>query len=94
MPWTWDPHKAAVNLRKHAVSFQLAIRVFDDPHCRVMEDPYPDEERWRTVGRPDPNRSIVLIVVHTWPEDPEPGRIISAREATPRERRAYEEDET
>ena len=92
MPWTWDPDKAAINLKKHAVSFQLAERVFDDPYCLVMEDPYPFEERWRTLGRPDPIRSILLIVVHTWSDDHEPGRIISAREATSHERRAHEED--
>jgi uncharacterized protein len=41
---------------------------------------------------------VVVLVVHTWPEeDPDTGeqvgRIISARKATARERKAYEEDE-
>jgi len=38
---------------------------------------------------------VLLLVIHTWPEEPEEGeqvgRIISARKATARERRAYEE---
>ena len=60
---------------------------------RLARDPYSREPRWQTIGRVGP---VVLFVVHTWPEpDPETRRrdrrIISARKATRRERRAYEE---
>ena len=54
---------------------------------------YPDEARFRTIGRIEPS---LLIVIHT-EEDPDPvtgersGRIISARKATRRERAIYEE---
>lgn len=67
--------------------------MFDDPLAATIEDPYPDEQRWRTMGVV---RAVVVVVVHTWPEpDPdtgeEIGRIISARRATKPERAAYEE---
>jgi uncharacterized DUF497 family protein len=56
-------------------------------------DPDPDEARWVTVGVVGP---VTILAVHTWPEagteGGEPiGRIISARKATSRERKAYEE---
>lgn len=92
--WTWDPAKAATNLKKHGVSFDLASRVFGDPYALTLPDPYPHEDRWRTVGMPSSNSSVLLFVVHTGADeaDPDPtGRIISARRAEPRERKAYEE---
>ncbi len=91
--WTWDPAKDAANLRKHGVSFDLAKLVFDDPAHLSRLDPYPDEERWQTVGRVG---GICLFVVHTGPDatpgtDIEVGRVISARKATKLEREAYEQ---
>ena len=67
--------------------------MFDDPLSATREDPYPFEQRWRTLGTVG---TQVVMVVHTWPEvDTETsekiGRIISARKATRREREAYEE---
>jgi|SRR5580658_7371774 uncharacterized DUF497 family protein len=95
MRWIWDPDKAAANLRDHQLSFETAVHVFDDPLHLSRTDFHPDGDRWQTVGLIGP---MVVLVVHTWPDnDPsavEPvGRIISARKATPVERRAYEEDE-
>ncbi len=84
--WTWDPAKEARNKEKHRVSFALAVHVFDDPCHLTMADPEPSEDRFRTLGVVG---NTVLFVVHTWPLNDEPGRIISARKATPRERRIY-----
>jgi uncharacterized protein len=69
----------------------LASRVFGDPFALTLPDPYADEERWRTVGKPSSESRVLLFVVHTWPDEDDTGRIVSAREATPHERRAYEE---
>lgn len=92
MRWTWDPKKARKNFEKHKVSFELAERALGDPFSISMPDPYPDEERWRTLGSPSAERSLVLYVVHTWPSgEEEEGRIISARRATAQERFHYEE---
>jgi hypothetical protein len=92
--WIWDSRKAAANIAKHGLSFETAVCVFDDPLHLSLPDPHPDGERWRTIGRVGP---VLLIVVHTWSEgeidEDEPvGRIIGARKATARERKAYEDE--
>jgi uncharacterized DUF497 family protein len=89
--WRWDPTKAAANKRKHGVSFELAERVFGDPAHISVPDDHPLEERWRTIGKPSSDSSVVLFLVHTGPTDDGEGRIISARRATRRERRDYDE---
>jgi uncharacterized DUF497 family protein len=91
--WSWDLKKAVANRAKHGLSFETAARVFDDPFHASKPDPHPDGDRWHTIGLVG---SVLLLVVHTWPEvekagDEPVGRIISARKATPRERKAYEE---
>lgn len=88
MDWAWDPEKARANLVKHGVSFELATMVFDDPMQLSVPDPHADDDRWRTIGRVDQS---TLFVVHTMFEGDGGGRIVSARKATPRERRKYEE---
>ena len=93
MRWTWDPAKNEVNLRGHGLSFEAAAFAFDDPMAATVGDPYPYEQRWRTVGMVG---TQVIMVVHTWPDfeeeaEEEVGRIISARKATRHEREAYEE---
>jgi uncharacterized protein len=90
--WTWDPKKAAANRAKHGLSFETATLVFDDPLHASKPDPHPDGDRWYTIGLVG---TLALVVIHTYPEaGPEGelvGRIISARKATTRERKAYEE---
>ncbi|MQX36022.1 BrnT family toxin [Roseospira navarrensis] len=86
--WTWDPIKAERNLAKHRVSFELAALVFQDPMQLTFDDPERSEMRFRTLGSVG---GAVLVVAHTCPTETEPGRIISARRATPRERRMYHE---
>jgi hypothetical protein len=87
--WNWDLVKAELNFSKHGVRFELAERVFDDPlHLSLLDD-HLGEERWLTLGQPFPDGPLLLLVVHTDPEDGT-GRIISARKATKHERRIYE----
>jgi uncharacterized protein (DUF4415 family) len=62
LTWTWDRNKAVANLKKHKVSFELAVRVFDDPHQLSRPDPDPDEDRWQTVGRPFSSSTGILLV--------------------------------
>ena len=90
MRWTWDVEKAKKNVEKHKVSFELAERALGDPWCISVPDPFPDEERWRTLGSPSADGIVVLYVVHTWPDEDGVGRIISARRAEGHERRDYE----
>jgi len=87
----WDPVKARANRRKHGISFEDAILVFDDPYLLSEEDRWEHgEQRWRSYGLVG-SLLLVLIVAHTWEEEngDEVIRIISARKATPREREKY-----
>lgn len=86
----WDEAKAQSNIRKHAVSFELARSVFVDPFALIEQDPVRgDEVRWRTIGLAI--TGTVLFVAHTIEEkgEYELVRIISARRATPKERNLY-----
>ncbi|WP_095202427.1 BrnT family toxin [Mesorhizobium carmichaelinearum] len=86
----WDPEKARSNLRKHGVSFETAVRVFSDPFALVEQDRVDDGEyRWQTTGVVD--GALVLLVAHADREEDgiEVIRIISARRATPVERKRY-----
>ncbi|MFL6934053.1 MAG: BrnT family toxin [Xanthobacteraceae bacterium] len=91
----WDPRKALSNLQKHRVSFDEEATVFMDALALTVYDTARSqgEERWFTLGFDTSGR--LLAVAHTY-EDIGPGRarvrIISAREATKRERRYYEEE--
>ena len=93
MRWIWEPDKAVANRSKHGLSLETAVLVFDDPFHASKPDPHPDGDRWQTIGLVGP---VLLLVIHTWPksnseEDEAVGRIISARKATARERKVYEE---
>ena len=86
----WDENKARSNLNKHpGVSFDEAKTVFDDEFSITIEDPDHsiEEERFIDIGRSVKER--ILVVVYT--ERGDNIRIISARKATPAERRKYEE---
>ena len=90
MIFEWDPQKAAINLRKHKVSFKEAATVFSDPLSVTVSDPdhSTDENRYLIVGQS--HRHRLLIVSHA--EQDDRIRIINARELTPAEREAYEEE--
>jgi uncharacterized DUF497 family protein len=89
LQFAWDPAKAAANLRKHGVSLEDASTVFRNPLAKVLPDSThsEQEQRWLIVGHSAGGR--LLLVVFT--ETEERIRIISAREASARERREYEE---
>ena len=88
MEYEWDENKAAANLRKHGVDFADAVAVLEDELALTVPDPSSaEEQRFVTMGS-DPF-SRVLVVIYTWRGDCI--RLISARKATRRERRQYEE---
>ena len=84
----WDEAKAKSNLRKHGVSFDDALTVFDDPLAITLDDPdhSEDEQRFVTIGSSRARR--LLVVCHS--DRPDRIRLISARKANRRERRYYE----
>jgi len=86
MRFSWDPRKAASNVRKHGVTFEEAVTVFADPLALVASDAdYPD----RTLMVGESIRQRVLLTVFVERNDADI-RIISARRATRHERRRYE----
>ena len=90
MNFEWDEDKASSNLLKHRVSFDEAITVFDDPFYIDFFDPdhSDDEDRYIIVGQSQHHR--LLVVSYT--ERRRNARLISAREATRKEKVAYEEN--
>ena len=88
MRFEWDQQKALQNASKHGVSFDEAATVFGDPLSLTIPDPDHSlgEARFITMGRSENDR--LLVVAHTDRE--ERVRIITAREATRRERHGYE----
>ena len=89
MKFEWDPAKAAANLAKHGVSFEEAATVFRDTLSATGLDPdhSVDEDRFVIFGVSTSGR--LLVVAHT--ERGDTIRVISARPATPGERKIYEE---
>jgi len=88
----WDETKARANLRKHGISFEIAVRVFADPLAVSKQDRVENgEHRWQTVGVVD--GCLILLVAHTVRHDgdTEVIRIISARRADKQERNSYEQ---
>ena len=91
MIFAWDENKSRINRRKHGVSFEAAVRVFEDPAAvSYVERVVAGQERWHTIGLA--GGIVVLLVVHTVEEEngEEKVRIISARKASPRECAFYE----
>ena len=86
MHFQYDPAKGVVNLRKHGVSFADAEGVFYDPLALHRLDDAEAEERFVAVGLGSAGQ--ILVVVYTLRG--EEVRLISARRATPKERRDYE----
>jgi len=89
LQFTWDPAKAAANLRKHGVAFEDASTVFRNPLAKVLPDPTHSEREQRSLILGHSAGGRLLLVVFT--ETEERIRIISARDASARERREYEE---
>ena len=86
----YDPRKAAANLRKHKVSFEEALTVFDDPLSSTLPDDQHsiDERRLITVGMSVRHR--LLFVVYT--ESENRIRLIGARVVTASEKKQYEQN--
>ena len=88
MRFEWDDAKDEINQKKHGVAFEVASRVFADPNVlEYIERVVEGEERWHAIGFAS-GTVLFLTVVHTHVGD-KVVRIISAREATSRERKLY-----
>ena len=89
MNFEWDLAKADANENKHGVSFLEACEVFDDDHSSAVRDPDHslDEDRYLIFGMSKGGKHLVV----SYTERGDRIRLISARQMTPRERKAYEQ---
>lgn len=88
LKFEWDYTKAKANKKKHQITFQEASTIFFDPLSDTFYDPGHsiDENRYITIGMSE--FMNILVVAYTYKNDII--RIVSARKATKRERRYYE----
>jgi uncharacterized DUF497 family protein len=89
--FTWDDRKAAINLRKHGITFEEAASIFGDPLLMTIPDRKHSngEERFFSLGKSREDR--LLAVAHT--ESRDWVHIINARKASRKETKTYEEGE-
>jgi len=85
--FTWDPKEAASNLKKHRVSIVEAVSVFADPLAAMLDDAL-GPARAILVGQSEKGRVLLVVFIE---QSEDTIRIISARRATSRERKRYEE---
>jgi hypothetical protein len=90
MKVVWDTKKAAANIRNHGIKFSHAATVLDDPMAVTIEDTRHGEQRFVTIGADILGRVLVVVYAYSGKEEI---RLISARRATPKERRIYEQKE-
>ena len=86
----WDTNKARKNIKTHDISFDEASTAFKDTLSLTIHDPLhsDEEDRFTLIGNSVKNR--LLVIVHT--ERGNKIRIISARKATKKERKQYEDN--
>lgn len=83
----WDPDKAEINFKKHRVRFSDAELVLYDPFAMTLEEQVREgEQRFVTVGTDAVGR--IVVVVYSYRAGAI--RLISAKKATPSQRKQYE----
>ena len=85
----WDADKADINVRKHGVTFDEAVTALMDPLGLTVPDALHSEEEPRYVATGYSQLQRLLVVIYT--DRGDAVRIVSAREATRREQKAYEQ---
>ena len=87
----WNEEKNASNRQKHRVSFEEAQTVFYDDRALLIADPDHSEAEDRFILLGVSSAARILVVVHSYRDSDSMIRIISARKATKKEVRFYEE---
>jgi uncharacterized protein len=90
--FAWDPQKAILNFEKHAVSFEEAGTVFSDLSALEWEDSEHSgaELRLKRLGISGAHRILTVIyTIRRTANGNKEIRIISARQASRKERKAY-----
>ena len=86
MRYSWDKKKNRENLRRHGVTFEDAVRIFEGPTLEKIDDRF-DYSEVRVYAIGIVNGFEITVIYTDWSEDER--RIISAWRAEPHERRAY-----
>jgi uncharacterized protein len=89
MDFVWNKDKAAINLKRHKISFEEAKTIFDDQFSVTINDPKHSVKEQRYIDIGISAKGNVLVVSYT--ERETKIRIISCRKATKSEREIYEE---
>lgn len=89
LEFEWDEAKAAANLKKHKISFEEAKTVFADPRAITIDDPEHSSDEHRFIDLGTSSAGYILVVSYT---EREKIRLISARKASKKERRIYEQE--
>jgi uncharacterized protein len=89
MHFEWDDNKAESNFLKHGITFEKAVTVFADPYLLFTEDFGHSEQEEREWAIGEAENGSIIVVIFTMRD--EQIRIISARKATRRECKKYEE---
>ena len=87
----WDQNKNYENIKKHKVSFEEAKTVFFDESACLVSDPEHSINEERYIILRISSKLKILVVVHTYTQNDELIRIISARKATKSESKYYSE---
>jgi uncharacterized protein len=91
MRFSWDRAKARSNLAKHGINFDVAKRVFNDPHLVILEDCDDEfgEMRYHAIGYAATHLLLLVIFVDRGEHDEEIIHILSARKADDYEHKTY-----
>ncbi len=90
--FAWDPKKAILNAEKHGVSFEEAATVFGDPNALDWKDSEHSgmELRFKRLGMSFERRVLTAAyTIRRTANGKKAIRIISARPASRKERKAY-----
>ncbi|MHC5936247.1 BrnT family toxin [Nostoc sp.] len=88
MKFEWDKNKNQQNIQKHGISFEEATEIFDGVVFTSIDQRY-DYEEIREISIGSIQGVVIITVAHT--DRNGKIRLISARKATPKERRTYYE---
>lgn len=88
MKFEWDEDKNQINIRKHGIDFKDAADIFNHPTLTKVDNREDySEERWICIGL---IKTMIGVVVYT-ERVGDVIRVISARKATKREVKNYEQ---
>ena len=88
MTFEWDEHKNRKNKRKHGISFEEAVRVFNDEDSIEIYDSIhsANEDRYIIIGRITEKTVVCLVCTY---RSRNVLRVISSRPANTKEKEEY-----